>query len=394
MKINDMILVAVEGLWANKLRSALTMLGMIIGVTVVILIVTLGLSFIKQTTVAALQMGSNSFTLSASTNDIGQKGTLTLEECDFIKNSVDSIELIVPHRWPENFPIIQAGTKKITWITTGVGADYTKISGLKLASGKFFNQVEADMGKRVVVISDKLAVQLFGQSINPIGKTININSTPFVVCGVSKPEDQVMGLKLCNNYIPIKAILEMENTDKVNDVVVRIKGTESLQVAINKIIKMLEFRQGVKNGFVAQTNQQLIDRSKHELLLVTGVFGVIAGISLVVGGISIMNVMMLSVTERTREIGIRTSVGARRHDILLQFLVETALIAAMGGMVGMLLGSGLGVLICSLLQMPIIISYQVIVSAFMISVAIGLIFGMYPANRAAKLDPIEALRYE
>lgn len=394
MTLKDMILVSLEVIWANKLRSALTILGIIIGVMVVILIVTLGISFKEQTTAAALQMGSNSFTLYPSTNDIGQQGTLTLKECDFIKNSIDSVELICPLKYPDRFPIIQAGTKKFEWITTGVGADYPKTSSLKLASGRFFNHVEDDMGKRVVVISDMLSNRLFGPDSNAVGKTININGTPFMICGVSKPEDQIMGLKLSNTYIPIKTMLEIENTEEIDHVVVRIKGTESLQAAINRITKMMELRQSVKNGFAIQTNKNIIERSNKQLLLVISIFGAIAGISLVVGGIGIMNVMMLAVTERTREIGVRISVGANRRDILMQFLVETAVTAALGGSIGMLLGVGLGALMCSFLNMPVIISWQVIAGAFIFSSIIGLIFGILPAKQATKLDPIDVLRFE
>ena len=394
MKLQEMIMVALEGLWVNKMRSALTLLGIIIGVMVVILIVTLGLSFTQQTTEAALRMGVNSFIITSATNEDGEKGKLTLEECDFIKNSVKSIETIVPLRWPEDFPVIKTPRKKRTWITTGVGSDYPKTSSLEMVSGRFFNQVEDDMGRKVVVISDKMAEYMFGPGIDAVGKSININGIPFVVCGVSKPEDQVMGLKLTNNYVPVKTILKMEDSDEINRLTVRIKSTEPLQPAIDHIIKNLEMRQGVKKGFIVQTNKRLIEKSQQELALVTRVFGAIAGIALVVGGIGIMNIMLVSVTERTREIGIRASVGARRRDILLQFLVESAVITALGGAIGMLLGGGLGALICSLLEMPVIISYEVIVGAFIFSASIGIVFGFYPANRAAKMDPTKALRYE
>ena len=394
MTLKDLILVSLEAIWANKLRSALTILGIIIGVMVVILIVTLGISFKEQTTAAALQMGSNSFTLYPSTNDIGQQGTLTLKECDLIKTSIDSVELICPLKYPGKFPIIQAGTKKFEWITTGVGADYPKTSSLKLASGRFFNHAEDDMGTRVVVISDMLSNSLFGPDSNAVGKTININGTPFIICGVSKPEDQIMGLKLNNTYIPIKAMLEIENTEEIDNVVIRIKGTESLQGAINRITKILELRQGVKKGFAVLTNTRLIEKSNQQLLLVISIFGAIAGISLVVGGIGIMNVMMLAVTERTSEIGVRTAVGATRRDILMQFLTEAAIIAALGGSIGMLIGIGLGALMCTLLKMPVIISWKVLAGSFIFSGIIGLIFGVLPAKQATKLNPIDALRFE
>lgn len=153
-------------------------------------------------------------------------------------------------------------------------------------------------------------------------------------------------------------------------------------------------RQGVKKGFTAQTNEEMMAQINVIVGGITGVFGALAGIALVVGGIGIMNIMLVSVTERTREIGVRIAVGARRRDILVQFLVESAVISVLGGAIGMVLGIGIGAVISKIQNMPVVVSWQVIIGAFLFSACIGIAFGMYPANRAAKLNPIDALRYE
>jgi putative ABC transport system permease protein len=239
-----------------------------------------------------------------------------------------------------------------------------------------------------------MAEELFGTGVDAIGKTVRINRIPFVICGLSKPEAQVMGMQSYYSYVPAQCVLEMEETKEIQQALVRVKNAEQFKVATNQTIRMLEMRQGIKKGFVTQTNEQMMAQINTIVGAITGVFGALAGIALVVGGIGIMNIMLVSVTERTREIGIRIAVGARRKDILIQFLVEALVISAIGGTIGMLLGIGIGALISVFLGMPVVISYQVIIISFLFSSSIGIAFGIYPANRAAKLDPIDALRYE
>jgi putative ABC transport system permease protein len=394
MKLREMLMVALEGVWVNKLRSALTMLGIIIGVLSVIIIVTLGQSLQKQTATEVERLGVNSFTLVAVRNDDGQKGKLTIEDLNFIEDSIESIDFIVPMTYAASGAAFETPRKKLTGMLIGTSPDYLKISTLGLEKGRFFTEVENQMGRRVVVINQKMAEELFGTGVDAIGKTVRINRIPFVICGLSKPEAQVMGMQSYYSYVPAQCVLEMEETKEIQQALVRVKNAEQFKVATNQTIRMLEMRQGIKKGFVTQTNEQMMAQINTIVGAITGVFGALAGIALVVGGIGIMNIMLVSVTERTREIGIRIAVGARRKDILIQFLVEALVISAIGGTIGMLLGIGIGALISVFLGMPVVISYQVIIISFLFSSSIGIAFGIYPANRAAKLDPIDALRYE
>ena len=394
MKFKEMIAVALEGIWVNKLRSALTMLGMIIGVMFVIIIVTMGQSVNKQVSQEVEGLGANSFTLVPVANDNGQKGKLTLDDCKLIKDSMDSIEFVVPLKVLSNTAAFETTRKKKSNMLIGTSPDYLKVSQLGFAQGRFFNEAENQMGRRVVVIDQNLADELFGPGNTAVGKTLRINRVPFQVCGVTKPEAAVMGMQQTFTCIPIQTLMEMDDNQEVQQALVRVKSNEQLKAATKQSVGILELRHAVKKGYQAQTNEQMMEQFSSILTIMTSVFGALAGIALLVGGIGIMNIMLVSVTERTREIGVRVALGARRRDILMQFLVESATISALGGSIGMLLGVGIGAIISLVLKTPIIVSFGTMLVAFSFSSAIGIIFGLYPANRAAKLDPIDALRYE
>jgi len=394
MKFKEMIAVALEGIWVNKLRSALTMLGMIIGVMFVIIIVTMGQSVNKLVSQEVEGMGANSFTLVPVSNDNGQRGKLTLDDCKLLKDSMDSIEFVVPLKVLSNTAAFETARKKKTNMLIGTSPDYLKVSQLGFAQGRFFNEAENQMGRRVVVIDQNLADELFGSGNTAVGKTLRINRIPFQVCGVTKPEAAVMGMQQTFTCIPIQTLMEMDDNQEVQQALVRVKSNEQLKAATKQSVGILELRHAVKKGYQAQTNEQMMEQFSSILTIMTSVFGALAGIALLVGGIGIMNIMLVSVTERTREIGVRVALGARRRDILMQFLVESATISALGGSIGMLLGVGIGAIISLVLKTPIIVSFGTMLVAFSFSSAIGIIFGLYPANRAAKLDPIDALRYE
>ncbi|HWP95510.1 MAG TPA: ABC transporter permease [Syntrophomonadaceae bacterium] len=394
MKFKEMIMVALEGIWVNKMRSALTMLGMIIGVMVVIIIVTMGQSMNKQVSQEVEGMGANSFTLVPVANDNGQEGKLTLDDCKLLKDSMDSIDFVVPLKVLSSTAAFETTRKKKTNMLIGTNPDYMKVSQMAFAEGRFFNEAENQMGRRVIVIDQNLADELFGSGNTAVGKTLRVNRIPFQVCGVTKPEAAVMGMQQTFTCIPIKTLMEMDDNQEVQQALVRVKSGDQLKAATRQSVGILELRHAVKKGFKAQTNEQMMDMFSSMLAIVTSVFGALAGIALLVGGIGIMNIMLVSVTERTREIGVRVALGARRRDILAQFLVEAATISALGGSIGMLLGVGIGAIISLILKMPVIISFGTIMIAFGFSSAVGIVFGLYPANRAAKLDPIDALRYE
>ncbi|MHB8124992.1 MAG: ABC transporter permease [Desulfitobacteriaceae bacterium] len=394
MKFKEMIAMALEGIWVNKMRSALTMLGIIIGVMAVIIIVTLGQSLNKKVSQEVEGMGANSFTMVPVANDNGQKGKLTMEDCKLLKDSIDSIDFVVPIKYIPYPAALETTRKKETSTLIGTSPDYMKVDQTGFSQGRFFSEAENQMGRRVVVISQTVADDLFGPGSEAVGKTLRINRIPFQVCGVTKPKAAMLGMQQSNSFIPLKTLLEMADDQEIQSALVRVKSGDQLKAATAQSVSVLEIRHAVKKGFKAQTNEQMMEQFSSILTIITSVFGAIAGIALLVGGIGIMNIMLVSVTERTREIGLRVAIGARRRDILVQFLVESATIAALGGGIGMLLGIGIGAIISQILKMPVIISFGIILLTLGFSSAIGIIFGLYPANRAAKLDPIDALRYE
>lgn len=394
MKFKEMLAVALEGIWVNKLRSALTMLGMIIGVMVVIIIVTLGQSLNKQVSQAVEGMGANSFTLVPVPNDSGQIGKLTLEDCKLLQDSVNGIEFVVPIKYLPYAAALETARKKETSMLFGTSPDYMKVEQIVFSQGRFFSAAENQMGRRVAVINQTTADNLFGPGREAVGKTVHINRVPFQVCGVTKPGAAFLGMQQSTTFIPVKTMLEMDGSQEIQQAMARVKSEDQLKAATLQSVNILEKRHAVKKGFLAQTNEQALEQFSSILTVITSVFGALAGIALLVGGIGIMNIMLVSITERTREIGLRMAIGARRQDILVQFLVESATISVLGGVVGMVLGIGIGAMICLLLSMPVIFSPGTILFAFGFSAAIGIIFGLYPANRAAKLDPIDALRYE
>lgn len=394
MRIKEMIAVALEGIRVNKMRSVLTMLGMIIGVMFVIIIITLGQSLNEKVTEAVEGMGGNSFYLYGTTNDNGQQGKLMLEDCKLLKDSIDSIETIIPLKYMNYQAAIETTRKKVNSYLMGTTSDYMKVQQTGLSQGRFFSEAENQMSRKVVVIDQEMADNLFGQGAEAIGKTVRINSTPFQVCGVTKTEKGIFGMGEATVFIPIKTLLVMSDTQEIQQAIVKVINSDQIKAATTKSVSVLEVRHAVKKGFVTRTNEQELEQFSTILAIVTSVFGALAGIALLVGGIGIMNIMLVSITERTREIGLRMAIGARRSDILIQFLVESATISALGGSIGMILGIGIGAIISLIFDMPVIISLGTILIAFGFSSAVGIIFGLYPANKAAKLDPIDALRYE
>lgn len=394
MRFKEMIAVALEGIRVNKLRSVLTMLGMIIGVMFVIIIITLGQSLNEKVTEAVEGMGANSFYLYGTTNDNGQQGKLILEDCKLLKDSIDSIETVIPLKYLNYQAAIETARKKENSYLMGTTSEYMKVQKTGLTQGRFFSEAENQMSRKVVVIDQEMADNLFGPGSEAIGKTVRINSIPFQVCGVTKPEKGIFGMGESTAFIPIRTLLEMSDTQEIQQAIVKVADSDQIKAATTQSVSVLEVRHAVRKAFEARTNEQELEQFSTILAIVTSVFGALAGIALLVGGIGIMNIMLVSITERTREIGLRMAIGARRSDILIQFLVESATISALGGSIGMILGIGIGAIISLIFDMPVIISLSTILIAFGFSSAVGIIFGLYPANKAAKLDPIDALRYE
>jgi len=373
------------------------MLGIIIGVMSVILVVTIGQGGQARILNEMESFGTNLFAIFLGAVEDGDydRYRFTLEDCRAIRDSVDSIKALVPIAY--GYSTVESLRKKESATVYGTDGGYAEVRNVKLVQGRFFSSIDNAVGRRVMVINQKLAEDMFGSSQEAVGKKLKIKKLSVMVCGVSEPGSGMFGPERPAAYIPIKLHFRLFNSEGY---IGEIHGTaiskDLVDDAAKKAIRILEVRHRTKEPKIYQyvTMAQEMEVANKVTGIITMIIGAIAGISLLVGGIGIMNIMMVSVTERTREIGIRMALGARKEDILLQFLIESVVLSVAGGLIGMFLGIGISVIVCSAMKVPLIISLWTVFFAILFSAAVGVFFGLYPANRAAKQDPIEALRYE
>jgi putative ABC transport system permease protein len=411
--------VAIRGLLANKLRAILTMLGVIIGVGAVIALMSLGNGAQTQITSQVESLGTNLLfvnpgqaqTQSNVRNAAGSAQSLTYEDAQAISDQLgDLIVGVAPERSVPGAQLISGGQNWQTRII-GVTPDYETVRNFHVASGEFITQSELDVKSAVIVLGASVAKNLFGDE-DPIGQRVRISA--FGGTGLNARVVGVMeskgGNSLSNQddqtFMPLTTVatkLSPARTNQASNMVgtitVEVADQKEIDTVVQDIGDLLRTRhQTSTDDFVISSQQDYLQSVSQITSVFTAFLGSIAGISLVVGGIGIMNIMVVSVTERTREIGIRKAVGARRRDILSQFLVEAVVVSLVGGLTGIAIGMGLsrivGQVSLSGTTIPSIVSMQSVALAFSVSAAVGLFFGIYPAMRASRLNPIEALRYE
>ena len=398
MDILESIKVALEGIWVNKLRSALTMLGIIIGVAAVIAVVTIGQGGRAAILSSLESMGTNLFVVYPSsrsaTTPITRQDLITLEDVETVKNIVPTVKAVVPASYLSIMTQVGRQKERTTIICTD--QDYKNIRNLELVEGRYFTSEENKSRRRVAVINEELAKTYFpGESA--LGKQVYIMNTPFVVIGVAKNDP--------SNFLgfggdpPKEAAVPFHTGETLfRNLRIQIEGQtyskEEVQETIDQIVKLLHKRHRNEGKYRGYSLDQEVATANKILGIIALIIGSIAGISLLVGGIGVMNIMLVSVTERTREIGIRMALGAQRRDILVQFLIEAVVMCLVGGAIGIILGTGGALAVALIAKWPPLITPGTIFIAFFFSASIGIFFGIYPANKAAKLDPIEALRYE
>src|SRR6266571_4888581 len=421
MNLRESLRVALRGLVSNKMRTALTMLGVIIGVAVVILVVAIGQGAAKRVTDAVNSLGTNLLTVkggraririnaatahAATANAVaapGSKTRLSLEEARLIAhNFKQTIEALAPQ--VKSKVQIRLGNKDSATSVTGTTIDFPDITNWSIRRGRFFTEAEQAGTLRVCVLGATVAQTLTGDaSANLTGQTIEINHQDFKVVGMLTPkgagpdgddQDDVI-------MIPVTtAMRRLLNTPTIDQIAVRCVSPRLMPLAEEEIANFLRQRHHLQppfpdnDDFKIRSQTELMERQQSVTGTMTSLLSAVAVISLVVGGIGIMNIMLVSVTERTREIGIRKAIGATPRDILMQFLIESSIISLIGGLIGIVIGVGGAILLSSVAGWNTIVNTTAVAAALIVSAGVGMFFGIYPANKAAGLHPIEALRYE
>jgi putative ABC transport system permease protein len=405
MRIESTLSIAFRALRRNKMRSVLTALGIIIGVAAVIAMVGIGNGAKAQVEAQIASLGQNVIIISSgSTTSSGIRtgwggaGTLKVEDADAIRREMPEITAVSE----EVSTITQVAAGNQNWSTRilGESADYFDLRQWPLADGTPFTAQDVRSANKVCVIGQTTARQIYGND-SPIGQVLRVKNVPFIVTGLltakgfstqGPDQDDVVIMPYTS---ALKRVLGGTTLRAVN---VQVGNANELNAAQQQIISLLRQRHNIRPGrdddFTVRTQQDIADAATATTKVMTILLGSIAGVSLVVGGIGIMNIMLVSVTERTREIGTRMAVGAHGSDILMQFLIEAVTLSSVGGIIGIIFGIGTSKILSSYAQWPTLISLSSIIVAFLFSAAVGIFFGFYPARKAAALDPIEALRYE
>ncbi|ORU00482.1 Macrolide export ATP-binding/permease protein MacB [Anaerovibrio sp. JC8] len=396
---------AFTALLANKMRSLLTMLGIIIGVGAVIAMVSVGMG-VKSNVVSSISsLGSNMLIVSpGSANRGGIRGaagsrtSLKYDDAVAIKNKVKNIDFVSP-TVSQSYQIVN-GNQNWNSSVMGVTPEYMSIRSLEVGTGSFVSDSDNIKRNRVAVIGSTVATNLFGSS-NPVGQNIRVNNQPFKVIGVLESKGQSSMGQDQDDVVIVPLTTAMERLmamNHVSSVNIQVSDPNKMDQVQEDIEVLLRQRHkiigGKEDDFNVRNMTSLMETMNQTTTMLTLLLGSIAGISLIVGGIGIMNIMMVSVTERTREIGIRKALGATFQNIMMQFLIESVVIGVVGGIIGIGVGCGLSMLVGKFGDFTTVITPLPVLVSFSFSVGIGLFFGIYPARKAAKLDPIEALRYE
>jgi len=382
---------ALKSILSNKLRSLLTMLGIIIGVTAVISLVALGQGATKSVTEQVQSLGTNLLTVNILGR--GSASTLKVEEAVAISEQVDGIRYLAPVNTQN--ASVKYGTSSESVGVVGTNADYALVRDYEVASGRFLAQIDLDVYQKVAVLGATTATDLFGFA-DPLGEYVLIQGTRYKVVGVlAEKGSSTTGSNDEVVLIPETSFERLFKTKGVRTIYVQAETTEGIDGVVAGLESTLSshFRGNTDSYRVFNQSDALSALTSVSDTLTLALAG-IAGISLLVGGIGIMNIMLVSVTERTREIGIRKAIGAKKRDILVQFLIESMVLSGLGGLLGIGIGVGAAQGASRAFDMDIAFSLNVIIGAFAFSVAIGVLFGMFPANKAAKLKPIDALRFE
>jgi putative ABC transport system permease protein len=397
--------IAFKALGRNKLRTGLTMLGMIIGVAAVITLVAMGRGAqsaiedqIKGAGTNMITVSAGNFTSGGVRQGSGASSSLTVEDAEAIRDEIAGAQLVAPGVGTR--AQVVAGNQNWSTRVQGTGVDLPAIRAWALRTGSFFAGQDVRSAAKVAVLGSTVNTQLFGADADPVGQVVRIGKQPFKVIGVMASKGQGMGEDMDDQIlVPYTTVQKkLLGIAHLNNITVSAATADGTGAVAGSIAALLRTRHGIGNGreddFMVRTLEEIASVRSAATGTMTTLLAGIAGVSLIVGGIGIMNIMLVSVTERTREIGLRMAIGAKGRDVRRQFLVEAITLSLMGGGIGVALGFGLAEGLSRWMSWPAEVSANAVVMSFAFAAATGIFFGFYPAQKAARLDPIEALRFE
>lgn len=380
---------AIKNIRSNKLRSALTMIGIIIGISSVIVLVGMGSGSTKQITSQVQSLGTNLISANTANNNGSKQFTL-----DDVKNveAIQGVDKVAPIISTSTTVKVDKNSQNTS--VTGTTSNFLDIRNMTISEGRFIADLDVDYRGKVAVLGSNIAAELYGFT-DPIGKSVDIKGNTYEVVGVLKSQGSYMGSNTDDMVIiPSTTAIGLAGTRNVQNLYIKTSDQNNVDALTNEVNGYLNnFFKSTDNNNRVMSQKQLLDTMSSITNTMTYLLGGIAAISLVVGGIGVMNVMLVSVSERTKEIGIRKALGGSRKDILIQFLIEALVLSSLGGVAGVLFGLALGWGVTAA-GMSMSFSLPIVIVAFSFSLAVGIVFGIFPAYKASKLKPIDALRFE